>query len=363
MKKKLFLITVCLLLSSLVVSAVAAGDSRDPLISLSYLTGAFTKSVERQIDKKLDNSDEELLDSMDSNSSATASIAENWSETRLKSQDILVGSTGTNVMILAGNVNVSFSYGAVIDVTAGNAVPSGTALLPNHRYMVAEETEALFTVASKTAVLDYQGSYEFIYSDAVDYNAIAGALKAMNLFKGSFTGYGQGYDLEVAPTRLQALIMFIRVLGEEEAALAYTGSTPFNDIAKGTQAEKYVGYAYSMGYTNGYSATTFRPSQTIPVNQYMEFVLRALGYSSVDTSNLSTTMVRAQENGVITSGEFDMLQSGTFLRADLAYISYYALESEVAGSRDTLKDVLQDRGVFTSSDARAAARTIPSSRK
>lgn len=363
MKKKIFLITVCLLLSSFVVSAIAAGDSRDPLISLSYLTDTFTKSLERQINKKLDESDEELLSGIDSDASVETSIAENWTETRLKAQDILAASTGTNVMVLAGNVTVSFTSGTVVDVTTGSTVVSDTALTANHRYMVAEDTEALFTVTSKTAVVDYQGAYEFIYSDAVDYNAIAGALKTMNLFKGSFTGYGQGYDLEVAPTRLQALIMFIRVLGEEEAALAYTGSTHFDDIAKGTQAEKYVGYAYSMGYTNGYSATTFRPSQAIPVNQYMEFVLRALGYSDAATSNLSTTMARALESGVITSGEFDMLQGGTFLRADLAYISYYALDTQVAGTRNTLKNALQDRGVFTASDARAAARMIPSSRK
>ncbi|WP_300807933.1 helix-turn-helix domain-containing protein [uncultured Desulfovibrio sp.] len=36
---------------------------------------------------------------------------------------------------------------------------------------------------------------------------MAAALKQLNLFRGTFTGYGEGYDLELAPTRLQALIM------------------------------------------------------------------------------------------------------------------------------------------------------------
>ena len=122
----------------------------------------------------------------------------------------------------------------------------------------------------------------FRYSVTTDYNAMAAALKTMHLFQGSFTGYGQGYDLEVAPTRMQALIMFIRVLGEEDEALAYTGTCPFTDVAAGSQSAKYVGYAYSKGYTNGYSADTFRPSQTVTASQYVEFILRALGYSSVD---------------------------------------------------------------------------------
>ena len=188
------------------------------------------------------------------------------------------------MLVLAGSGRVTFTGGAVVDVTTGTTVSSGTSLSVNHRYLVAEDTTAAFTVTSKTAVVDYQGPYAFRYSGTTDYNAMAAALKTMHLFQGSFTGYGQGYDLEVAPTRMQALIMFIRVLGEEDEALAYTGTCPFKDVAAGSQSAKYAGYAYSKGYTNGYSADTFRPSQTVTASQFVEFILRALGYSSVETS-------------------------------------------------------------------------------
>ena len=365
MKKQHILITVCLLLSLLVVSArAAAGSSSDPLISLSYLEDTFLTSLNREIDTRLDKSDRKLISgvSSDKDESALQQFASGWTESRLKAQDTLYGTTGTNVLVLAGSMNVSFPFGAVVDVSTGSEVPSGSLLQLNHRYMVAEDTDALFTVTSKTAVVDYQGSYKIDPSNATDYNAMAAALKTMNLFKGSFTGFGEGFDLEVAPTRLQALIMFIRVLGEEEEALAYTGTTPFHDIAPGTQAEKYVGYAYAKGYTNGYSATTFRPSQTIPVNQYMEFILRAMGYSSTATSNLATTMVRAVESGVISEAERVMLQSSTFLRADLVYVSYYALDAYMADSSDTLRDVLLDRGVFSKSDSRKAGELVTSNR-
>ena len=251
----------------------------------------------------------------------------------------------------------------MVDVTAGTAVTSGSALTVNHRYLVAEDTTAAFTVTTKTAVVDYQGSYSFQYSSATDYNTIAAALKTLNLFKGSYTGYGEGYDLEVAPTRLQALIMFIRVLGEEDAALSYTGTTPFTDVAAGTQSEKYVGYAYSMGYTNGYSATTFRPSQKVTAAQYMEFMLRALGYSSSANTDLSGTLENALANGVITAGEYASLQSGTFLRADLVYVSYYALDAWMAGSGLALRDVLMEKGTFTAAQDRAAAAMVTGVRK
>ena len=204
----------------------------------------------------------------------------------MKKADQLVGVTGTNVLVLAGGVQVVCESGEVVDVSAGTVVPSGSALVKDHRYMVAENGRAVFTVTSKTAVLDYQGPYEFCLSQEVDYPAMAAALKTLHLFQGSFTGYGQGFDLEAAPTRLQALIMFIRVLGEEEQALAWSGQQPFKDIAKGTTAEKYVGYAYAKGYTNGYSATQFKPAGAVNAYQYTEFLLRAMGYSSASNTDL-----------------------------------------------------------------------------
>lgn len=363
MKKKRFLLPVlCLLIPlALMVSALAAGgDLSDPLASLSYLTGIFTDTVDKRVDEKLNASDQALLsgnlEAVSGSSTAT------WTETRLKEGDVLTGSTGTSVLVLAGGARVTFS-GAVVDVTTGTAVTSGSALAVNHRYLVAENTTADFTVTSKTAVVDYQGPYAFRYSNATDYNAIAAALKTLNLFKGSFTGYGEGYDLEVAPTRLQALIMFIRVLGEEDAALAYTGPMPFTDVAAGSQSEKYVGYAYSKGYTNGYSATTFRPSQTVTAGQYMEFMLRALGYSSAANTDLSGTLDNAYANGVITSGELTALQSGTFLRADLVYVSYYALDATMAGTGITLRDTLMNKGTFTSAQVSTAAALVPGARK
>lgn len=360
-KTKTVLISVCLLLTVMVVYAfAAAGGSSDPLASLAYLTGTFTDAVDQQVEEKLDASDRAILGGDTDLASGTAAT---WTETRLKENDTLTGSTGTSVLVLAGGVRVTFSNGAVVDVTTGTTVSSGSALTANHRYLVAEETTAVFTVTSKTAVVDYQGPYAFQYSNATDYNAMAAALKTMHLFQGSFTGYGEGYDLEVAPTRLQALIMFIRVLGEEEDALAYTGDTPFQDVAAGSQGEKYVGYAYSKGYTNGYSPDTFRPSQSVTASQFMEFILRALGYSSAETSDLSQTMSKALANGVITEGELADLENGIFLRADLVYVAYYALDAVVADSGDTLRETLLDKGIFTASEARQAAAMVSGVRK
>ena len=344
-KKLLILFPLCLALLA-VVWGLAAGDASDPLASLSYLEGTFSNAVDSRVEEKLNASDAALLSGADKGTDLSGSGFA-WAEDRLKQGDVLYGSTGVTVMLLAGQGNVTYSSGAVVDATDGKVVPSGTALQANHRYIVAEDTTAGFTVTSKTAVVDHEGG-TFTYSDATDYNAMASALKTLHLFKGSFTGYGQGFDLEVAPTRLQALIMFIRVLGEEEQALAWTGTTPFTDIQKGSQAEKYVGYAYSMGYTNGYTATQFKPAGAVNAWQYTEFILRAMGYSSAANTNLSDTLTRAQTAGVLTFGEAEMLQRDKFLRAELVYVSYYALDAWLPAGDRTLGDLLQEKGVFTS---------------
>ena len=355
MKKKiLLLLPFCLLLLA-AVWGLAAGDAGDPLVSLSYLEGTFTDAVNTRVDQKLDASDAALLSGAEL--SVPSGDTSSWAESRLKQADALMGPTGVSVMLLAGQGQVAYDSGAVIDATDGKAVPSGTALQANHRYIVAEDTAATFTVTSKTAVVDHQGG-TFMYSGATDYNAMAAALKTMHLFKGSFTGYGQGFDLEAAPTRLQALIMFIRVLGEEEQALAWTGTTPFSDVQQGSQAEKYVGYAYSMGYTNGYSATQFKPAGAVNARQYTEFVLRAMGYSSSANTDLSDTLLRAQNAGVLTSGEVEMLQRDPFLRAELVYISYYALDAWMPDGSRTPGDHLQDKGVFTSREREEARNMV-----
>lgn len=357
MLKKIAVILPLTVILAAAVWVLAVGDASDPLASLSYLVGTFSETVDTEVEKRLDASDAALLAGAE-NGESLISTAPVWEETRLKKGDSLLGSTGTNVLLLSGGAQVTYDTGAVVDVTTGKTVESGTELAVNHRYMAAEDTAAAFTVTTKTAVVDYQGQYAFAYSNATDYNAMAAALKKLNLFKGSFTGYGEGFDLEVAPTRLQALIMFIRVLGEEEQALAWTGSQPFKDIHAGTQAYQYVGYAYEKGYTNGYTTTEFRPAGAVNAYQYTEFVLRAMGYSSAANTNLADTFIRAVDAGVLTEGEAAYLQADQFLRAELVYISYYALQARLPDSPLTLAELLQDKGVFTAAAWREARASV-----
>lgn len=364
MKRRTFAAGLFLALSVLLLWAAASGgDAGDPLASLSYLEGSYSDTLNSRVEEKLNESDQVLLKSAGEGASDMGSVASEasvyadvWTETMLKEGDFLSGSTGFCFLPLAGALRVDYDGAAVVDVTSGSVAPSGGTLSVSHRYLVAEDTSATFSVTSPTAVVEVQGSYALSLSGSVDYNAMARALKTLHLFRGSYTAYGQGFDLDKAPTRLQALIMFIRVLGEEDAALAWSGTTPFTDLTRGSDGEKYVGYAYERGYTNGYTATAFRPGQTVSANQYTEFVLRALGYSSIANTDLSNTLRRATDCGLLTEGEAAALGSGSFLRAHLVYISCQAVDT-VTASGPTLGDHLMEMGVYTFAEE-AEARAL-----
>lgn len=279
MKRPIALLASLLAVTVLATAAMAAGgDSSDPLISLNYLQTTFTTKATSSIDTALDKADQAAYAKAEAALRSTIAAAEAnvgaqradvFTESRLKQGDVLSGTTGLQVIVLAGSVNVQFSSGAVVDVTTGSEVKSGAALAENHRYLVAEDTTALFTVTGKTAVVNYCGFYSIASSSSVDYPAMAASLKTLTLFRGSDTGYGEGFDLEKAPTRMEALIMLIRLLGEESEALSCTAYQPFTDVPD--WALPYAAYAYSKGYTNGVSPTTFGTTMSASAEMYTEF--------------------------------------------------------------------------------------------
>ena len=168
---------------------------------------------------------------------------------------------------------------------------------------------------------------------------LAEDLKALGLFKGvSETDFALGR----APTRVEALVMLVRVLGKESEALSKGGRHPFLDVPE--WADKYVGSAYENNLTNGVSATKFGASSEASASMYITFVLRALGYSDKNGDfTWDNPFALAREKGIL-KGNPNVL---SFRRADVVLVSYAALEAEVKGTGKTLADKLIEAKVFT----------------
>jgi membrane-associated phospholipid phosphatase len=240
---------------------------------------------------------------------------------------------GSGLLLLAGSGTVSYSGGSVVDITVGQTVASGTALTARHRVLAAENTTAAVTITSDTAVLGVEGFYTVSSGAGLDYNALADALKQMGLFQGTGTAYGSGYDLEQAPTRIVGLVMFLRLIGEEGAALSSTAANPFADTP--AWCDRYVAYAYEKGYTKGNNVSAggqryFGPDAQLSAGEYMTFLLRALGYSDSGASpdfSWANAVGKSVEFGVLNAAEQAKLTGSPFLRAQVAYLSYFALSA------------------------------------
>ena len=184
-----------------------------------------------------------------------------------------------------------------------------------------------------------------VTASASDYDAVAEDLSAIGVFRGT----SSGFELDRAPTRSEAAIMLVRLYGaEDEAKTAYEAgdiTMPFTDV--GATAAPYVAWLHDQGIVNGTSATTYGTGACSAQN-YVVFLLRALGYEDGTDFAYADALTFAQEKGF-----YDPLMfSGTFLRDDLAAVTYQALGTDLKDGSTYLLKSLIDSGAV---DATAAA--------
>ncbi|MGM9638434.1 MAG: DUF4358 domain-containing protein [Butyricicoccaceae bacterium] len=179
----------------------------------------------------------------------------------------------------------------------------------------------------------------------------AEALKYLTLFRGS----DKGFELDRAPTRMEAVIMLVRLLGKENEALAGEWSHPFTDAPTWQNAAEYLGYAYASGLTRGTSATTFSPNEPASARECVTLTLRALGYADSQEGSLwDRWETQANGIGLIPA---EMTTGSGFTRGDAVLLYYNALSCQLCGSAMNLTDSLVEAGVF-GSEAPAVASLL-----
>lgn len=178
-------------------------------------------------------------------------------------------------------------------------------------------------------------------SDISFEESLAVGLKHLGLFEGiSDTDFG----LKSAPTRADAVVMLIRMLGKENEVLSGSFKNPFTDVP--SWASPYVAYAYENGLTKGISDNLFGPDEVCGINTFLTFILRALGYSEISALNDFTWQypyTLAARCGILPYE----VNADEFLRADVVLISYAALTAELKNSAKTLAEKLIDENAFS----------------
>ena len=179
---------------------------------------------------------------------------------------------------------------------------------------------------------------------AANYTNCADSLHEMGLFQGT----QNGYDLDRTPTRAEAAVMLVRLLGKEDEAKALTYTAPFTDL-KGWE-KPYVQYLYSNGLANGTNRTTFNPTGKCTAQMYAVFLLRALGYSDTADFSYANAIETAREQGIYDTG---IINVQNFLRDDAAAASYTALSVSPKNSEGTLLDQLVSENAITEANAKS----------
>lgn len=172
-------------------------------------------------------------------------------------------------------------------------------------------------------------------------------LQSLGLFKGT----NAGFELNRAPSRVEGLVMLVRLLGKESEAQAKNLSHPFTDVP--SWANSYVGYAYSTGLTKGIGETTFGSANQTTRQQYAIFVLRALGYNEkANDFTYESSIDKAQDIGILSNLDVLHLEQG-FTRGDAASMSFSALDTLMKNTSKTLIRTLIDSGVVQEDAAKS----------
>lgn len=179
-------------------------------------------------------------------------------------------------------------------------------------------------------------------SVTVSSGTAAYVLYNLDLFRGTgdLPGGMPKLDLTDTATRAQAAVLIVRILGAENEALTKHYKHSFTDVPG--WASDYVGYAVKNGIIDGITPTLFDPDTTIPANQFVTLVMRALGYTNVDYNN---PFPAAASAGLSCSN------TDPFTRGNMASVCFSALSCKLSGKSQTLIQQLVSKGSVSKVDA------------
>ena len=171
MKKSWLMRALCLILLTLVLNgtislAADAGSSGDPLVTLSYLNGAYLNTILGKVDDRISarntsvgaQIDQKIAQQGGAGSGAATASASFVLVTLTKGQTLKLDLGGEALLRVGTATCVASSAPGLIDSTGGTTINSGASLVKNHMYMATIEDRGLKATAATVKVM-VRGSY------------------------------------------------------------------------------------------------------------------------------------------------------------------------------------------------------------
>lgn len=202
------------------------------------------------------------------------------------------------------------------------------------------------------------------------YESEAAKLKEIGLFVGTTKTDGStDFLLGSELYRDQAMILIIRALGEEKAALALTDAEVAETLANvvdadkiASWAKKYAAYALKEKITYGVGGVEagkikFGPDATIDGTDFTILLLRALGYSTVSKTTVLDVVVEA---GVLSQIDaIAALSAKPYYRDFAAHTIFGAVKNGETADGESFIETLIAAGAVDAAKAAAAGFIAP----
>lgn len=284
-KRILSLVLILILLcGASYASAAQAGSAGDPLITQSYVDGAYTDSVMSTSSGLISSFKSSVVSGTASAGDASGSGGVRVVATGQGGSISM--SAGSSVILLSGDAVLQISSGSVLNMTAGTEAASGTALQKNNKYIVSSGASA--SVSASVAII-------------------------------------------------------AAVEGDVYITAGYGKASPFLDVRQSDWFFDGVTNAVELGMINGRSATIYDPYSNLSIAETMKLAACIHQNYYTGTVTLSngapwyqTYVNYCRDNGIIskTYENYD----AKVTRAEFVHIFYSALPSSSYTAINSISD-------------------------
>ena len=316
------MMVITMLVCMVTVSASTAGTTTDPLITRSYLEGAFAQSLRADISVRMGAVTDAAMTRLDElfTSYIRYNFAPGFRPVSLDSGDVMLLSAGSSFVMLSGTAVITVTRGEVVNISTGSVVTPDSQLAQYHRYFCTEDTIARITAsAAVTGQVDgryytygqtppppplpfidvserdwYYAAVEFVYREGLYQGTSANTFSPM-----------------VPMTRG----MFVTVLHRVDGLPATGQGGMFADVTDPSQYYyNAVTWANTTGIVTGYPDGTFRPNDSITREQMAVTMYRYAAYKGRDMTMNSAIFDTFPDKNSVSGYAVDALRWATTWR-------------------------------------------------
>ena len=286
MKKLVAAVLVLLMLTCMATVSASTGSADNPIITQSYLEGAFSASLRADITAAYDNISGRAMSRLDDIYRAYVgySYTPGYIGISLAPEETVSLASGGSFILLSGAATLAATSGTVINISTGNEVQSGSPLAQYQRYFCAENTTAIIT-ASTALSGQLDGYYltnstgaaapQYVFRDVLASDWFFSAVDYVyrnELFAGTTAN-------TFSPGTPMTRGMFVTVLYRLDGRPAADAGGGFYDVANPSLFYySAVAWASANNIVTGYTDGAFQPDKPVTREEMAAIMHRYASY-------------------------------------------------------------------------------------